>query len=140
MLVSSPLNPPSGDLKMIIIAVVKLILENGEEMQEVLDKANELGIMLKSTEAFMEFNSIKEVIDRDKSAIEILAGYNAAAEKIQLKQQNGLPIEGFEQEQFREFTREIMETPLLKDYLIKRDNYMGLLMLIHEAMNIGQGE
>lgn len=109
-------------------------------MEEILDKANELGIMLKSTEAFMEFNNIKEIIDRDKSASDVLAGYNAAAEQIQLKQQNGISIEGFEQEQFRELTRKVIENPLLKDYLIKRDNYMGVLMLINEAMDIGSGE
>jgi cell fate (sporulation/competence/biofilm development) regulator YlbF (YheA/YmcA/DUF963 family) len=109
-------------------------------MKEILDKANELGIMLKSTEAFLEFSNIQERIDRDESSGILLQEYNSAAEKIQLKQQNGIPIEGFEQEQFRALTQKIIENPLLKDYLIKRDNYMGLLMLIHEAMNIGSGE
>lgn len=109
-------------------------------MQEVIDKANELGIMLKSTKAFMDFNSIKEVIEKDKSAREMLADYNAAAEGIQFKQQNGIPIESFEQEQFKELTQEIVENNLLKDYLKKRDNYMGVLMRINEAMIIEQGE
>lgn len=109
-------------------------------MKEILDKANELGLMLRSTEAFMEFNNIKEIIDRDESSSQALAMYNTAAEEIQLKQQNGIEIESYEQEKFRELTQKVIENPLLKEYLIKRDNYMGLLMLIHEAMDIGSGE
>ena len=109
-------------------------------MKEILDKANELGLMLRSTEAFMEFNNIKEIIDRDESASQALAMYNTAAEEIQLKQQNGIEIESYEQEKFRELTQKVIANPLLKEYLIKIDNYMGLLMLIHEAMDIGSGE
>jgi cell fate (sporulation/competence/biofilm development) regulator YlbF (YheA/YmcA/DUF963 family) len=109
-------------------------------MKEILDKANELGIMLKSTSAFIEFQNIQDQIDRDEYSSRQLQEYNKVAESLQLKQQNGFPIESYEQEEFRELTRKIVENPILKDYLIKRDNYMGLLMLIHEAMDIGSGD
>jgi cell fate (sporulation/competence/biofilm development) regulator YlbF (YheA/YmcA/DUF963 family) len=109
-------------------------------MKEILDKANELGLMLRSTEAFIEFNNIKETIERDETASGVLAQYNAVAEEIQLKQQSGIEIESYEQEQFRELTQKVIANPQLKEYLMKRDNYMELLMLIHEAMNPGQGE
>jgi len=109
-------------------------------MKEILDKANELGIILKSTEAFIEFQNIQDRINRDDYSGKQLKEYNSAAETLQLKQQNGIPIESYEQEQFRELTQKVIENPLLNDYLMKRDNYMGLLMLIHEAMNIGSEE
>ncbi len=109
-------------------------------MKEILDKANELGLMLKSTEAFIEFNNIKETIELDETASGVLAQYNAVAEEIQLKQQSGIEIESYEQEQFRELTQKVIANTQLKEYLTKRDNYMELLMLIHEAMNPEQGE
>jgi len=109
-------------------------------MKEILDKANELGLMLRSTEAFKEFNNIKETIDRDETASGALTEYNAVAEAIQQKQQSGIEIESYEQEQFRELTQKVIANPLLKDYLIKRDKYMGLLMMIHEAMDPGRSE
>ena len=109
-------------------------------MQSVLDKANELGLLLKSTKAFMDFNSIQEVIEKDSSAREVLAAYNAVAEEIHQKQQKGVSIESFEQQQFKELTQKVIENPLLKDYLRKRDNYMAVLMRINESMIVESGE
>lgn len=125
---------------MILIIAIKLVLGNGEKMQAVLDKANELGILLKSTKAFMDFNSIEEVIENNSSAKEILDAYNAVAEEIYNKQQKGVPVESFEQQQFKELTQKVIENPLLKDYLKKRDNYMAVLMRINESMIVESGE
>ncbi len=125
---------------MILIIAIKLVLGNGEKMQAVLDKANELGILLKSTKAFMDFNSIKDVIENNSSAKEILDAYNAVAEEIYNKQQKGVPVESFEQQQFKELTQKVIENPLLKDYLKKRDNYMAVLMRINESMIVESGE
>ncbi len=134
------LNSPTGNVVQVFIIAIKLMLEYGEKMQAVLDKANELGVLLKSTKAFMDFNSIKDVIENNSSAKEILDAYNAVAEEIHQKQQKGVPIESFEQQEFKELTKKIVENPLLKDYIQKRNNYMAILMRINESMIVESGE
>jgi cell fate (sporulation/competence/biofilm development) regulator YlbF (YheA/YmcA/DUF963 family) len=104
-------------------------------MKEILEKANELGIMIKETEAFSRFEELNNKVENDKEASLLLKKYNEIAETIQQKQGAGFTLEKFEQERFREISGAVASNELLLKYLKAREIYIELLMSIHRALS-----
>ncbi len=104
-------------------------------MEEILAKANELGILIKDTEDYIKFEELNVEVENDKEASLLLKKYNEIAETIQQKQSGGFTLEKFEQERFRELSGAVASNELLLRYLKARDIYIGLLMNIHSALS-----
>jgi len=104
-------------------------------MKEILVKANELGILIKNTEAFIKFEELNDEVENDKEASLLLKKYNEIAETVQQKQSAGFTLEKFEQERFREISGAVASNELLLKYLKARNIYMELLMSIHKALS-----
>jgi cell fate (sporulation/competence/biofilm development) regulator YlbF (YheA/YmcA/DUF963 family) len=104
-------------------------------MKEILAKANELGILIQDTEAFIKFEELNNEVENDKEASLLLKKYNEVAETIQQKQAAGVTLEKFEQERFRDISGAVASNELLLKYLKTRDTYIELLMSIHEALS-----
>ncbi len=112
-----------------------LIWIQGENMEDLINKANELGIMLKKTKAFMEFERLSAEVDNDDDASTLLKKYNEIAETIQKKNESGNTVEKYEQEMFRALTETVSDNPLLLEYMKTRDTYIELLMRIHNSIS-----
>ncbi len=104
-------------------------------MEEILVKANELGILIQDTEAHTRFEEVNLEVENDKEASLLLKKYNEIAETIQQKQGEGFTLEKYEQERFREISGAVASNDLLLKYLKARDVYIELLMSIHNALS-----
>jgi len=104
-------------------------------MEEILIKANELGIMIKDTEIYTRFEEINVEVENDKEASLLLKKYNEIAETIHQKQEAGYTLEKFEQEKFREISGAVASNKLLLKYLKARESYIELLAGIHQALS-----
>ena len=104
-------------------------------MEEILLKANELGILIQDTEAHIRFEEVNLEVENDKEASLLLKKYNEIAETIQQKQSEGFTLEKYEQERFREISGAVASNDLLLKYLKARDVYIELLMSIHNALS-----
>lgn len=107
-------------------------------MKEILAKADELGVLIKNTEAYLEFEKINGEVEKDNEASLLLKKYNEIAETIQQKQSAGFGLEKYEQERFREIAEAVSANELLVKYLKARDIYIELLITIHEALSSGE--
>ncbi len=103
-------------------------------MEEILKKADELGLLLKKTDTFRLFEEASLKVEEDDDAGTLLKRYNEIAESIQVKQEGGFPIESYETEYFKEITETVKNNTLLRDYLAAREEYMGLLLSIQRAL------
>lgn len=103
-------------------------------MEDILKKANELGLLLKQSDVFNRFTELDRKLGEDSKAVAILDKYNEIAESIMQKQQNGEIIESYEKESFREITETVNSTEILREYLQSRDEYIDLLMKVHESL------
>ncbi len=104
-------------------------------MEELLNKANELGLMIRHTKAFRDFEKFSLSVERDDDASALLEKYNEIAETIQKKHESGGIVEKYEQEMFKALTETVKQNPLILDYLRARDTYIDLLMKIHNSIS-----
>jgi len=104
-------------------------------MEDILIKANELGLLIKQTEACRNFEELSEEIEKDDDASSLLKKYNEIAETIQKKHEAGDTIEKYEQEMFKALTSAVTGNSLIVEYLKARDIYINLLMKIHNSIS-----
>lgn len=104
-------------------------------MEDILIKANELGLMIKHTKACIDFDKLTAAVEKDDDASSLLKKYNEIAETIQKKNESGDIVEKYEQEMFRALTETVKGNSLITEYLKARDTYIELLMKIHNAIS-----
>jgi cell fate (sporulation/competence/biofilm development) regulator YlbF (YheA/YmcA/DUF963 family) len=104
-------------------------------MEEILKKADELGMLIKDTDVYIEFERLNNEVEDDKEASLLLKKYNEIAETIKKKQERGFTIEKFEQERFKEISVAVTSNAMLLKYIKARDRYLVLLMNIHNALS-----
>jgi cell fate (sporulation/competence/biofilm development) regulator YlbF (YheA/YmcA/DUF963 family) len=104
-------------------------------MEEILKKADELGILIKSTDVYMEFENQTYEVENNKEASLLLKTYNEIAETIRQKQERGFSIEKFEQERFKEISIAVTSNEVLLKYIKARDKYLEFLTDIHNALS-----
>jgi len=104
-------------------------------MEDILIKANELGLLIKKTDACRNFEKLSAEIEQDDDASSLLQKYNEIAETIQKKQESGDTVEKYEQEMFKALTDTVTGNNLILEYLKARDIYIDLLMKIHNSIS-----
>lgn len=105
-------------------------------MKDILEKASELGRLIKNTEEYVNFEKAAALVEADKDASMLLKKYNELAETIKLKQDSGFQVEQYEIDRFRELTATVSSSLILREYLAARDNYMNMLLNIYDEINI----
>jgi cell fate (sporulation/competence/biofilm development) regulator YlbF (YheA/YmcA/DUF963 family) len=103
-------------------------------MDEILAKASELGLLIKETEAYINFEKLGAVIENNREASVLLKKYNEIAETIQQKQAAGFVLEKYEQERFRELSEAVISNDLLMELMKSWEKYIELLSEIHKAL------
>ena len=104
-------------------------------MEDILKKANELGLLIKQTKACRDFEKLSADIEKDDDASSLLKKYNEIAETIQKKNEAGDTVEKYEQEMFKALTVTVKDNTLLAEYFKARDIYINLLMKIHNSIS-----
>jgi len=104
-------------------------------MEEILKKADELGILIKDTDVYIEFERLNNEVENNSDALLLLKKYNEVAGTIQHKQEHGFLLEKFEQERFKEISIAVASNEILVKYIKARDRYLEFLMDIHNALS-----
>jgi len=104
-------------------------------MEEILKKCDELGILIKDSDVYREFESLNNEVENNREASLLLKKYNEIGSTIQQKQERGFPVEKFEQEKFKEISMAVTSNAILLKYIKARDGYLELLMDIHNALS-----
>lgn len=105
-------------------------------MQVILDKANELGKLINSTDAAVKFHEMESRVASDDTASMLLKKYNEFAEMIRMKQESGFEIESYEADEFSQITETVSSNTLLREYIKSRNRYMEMLVIINNSLTI----
>lgn len=109
-------------------------------MEEILIKANELGLMIKGTEIFQRFDELRVQLEADDGARKILAEYANYSDEIMAKEQAGNPIEVEEKDKMKELSEKVTDNALLKEFIATQSYYMNMLMLVQKAITEPEGD
>ena len=105
-------------------------------MEEILEKANELGLLIKKTGAARNFREKSTLVESSADASLLLKKYNELAETLRIKQESGFTIESYETEQFARLSEAVLSDDVLREYLSARDRYMEMLIAINNQLSI----
>lgn len=105
-------------------------------MQVILEKANELGKLINSTDAAVKFHEMESSVSSDDTASMLLKKYNEFAEMIRMKQESGFEIESYEADEFSQITEAVSSNSLLREYIKSRNRYMEMLVIINNSLSI----
>ena len=117
-----------------------LLIQGACTMEELLAKANELGLMIKGTELYKRLVDISGKIDRDEPAKALLEEYISVSEELHYKEQTGQPIEAEEKKKIKELSERAAQSDLIKEYIATQSYYMNLMMQIQKAISEPVGE
>jgi len=109
-------------------------------MEEILKKANELGLMIKGSSLYQRFSELSKKLEADQAARSLLEQYLSQSEALMEKEEKGLPIEVTEKQQFEDLGKKVSESDLIKEYIATQTYFFNLLMKVQEIINNPEGD
>lgn len=109
-------------------------------MEEILKKANELGLMIKGTDVYRRFEELAKQLEADEEARNLLEEYAKVSQEYHEKEQSGASIEVEEKQRVQDLNDKISESQLIKEYIATNTYYLNMLMQIQKAISEPQGE
>jgi cell fate (sporulation/competence/biofilm development) regulator YlbF (YheA/YmcA/DUF963 family) len=109
-------------------------------MEEILKKANELGLMIKGTEIHNRFEEISNKIENDKEAKALLEEYVKITQEFQEKESTGSPIEVEEKKKIKELSEKVAQNQLIKEFIATQTYFYNMMIQIQNAISDPKGE
>lgn len=109
-------------------------------MEEILKKANELGLMIKGSELYQRFSELSGRVEADPQARAILDEYIEFSGSVLAKEEQGTAIEVAEKQKLEDLGKKVSENDLLKEYIATQTYFYNLLMQVQSIINNPQGE
>jgi cell fate (sporulation/competence/biofilm development) regulator YlbF (YheA/YmcA/DUF963 family) len=109
-------------------------------MEEILKKANELGLMIKGTEISARFEEISKKIENDKEAKNLLEDYVKVTQEFQEKESEGRPIEIEEKKKIQELSEKVSQNQLIKEFIATQTYFYNMMIQIQNAISDPKGE
>lgn len=109
-------------------------------MEEILKKANELGLMIKGTEISMRFEDLSKLLDSDQDSKSLLEEYAKCSKEYQEKEEKGDVIEVGEKQKLQEVSEKVSENQLIKEYIATSSYFINMMMQIQKAISEPEGE
>ena len=109
-------------------------------MEDILKKANELGLMIKGTEIAQRFSELSKMLESDKENRELLEEYINAMNEYHEKESEGRQIEVEEKTKIKELTEKVSENQLIKEYIATHSYFINMMMQVQEAISEPKGE
>jgi cell fate (sporulation/competence/biofilm development) regulator YlbF (YheA/YmcA/DUF963 family) len=109
-------------------------------MEEILKKANELGLMIKGTEIYKRFDELTKKLEGDAEAKKLLEDYARYSEEMHRKEKSGSVIEVDEKQRFEELTEKVSQNQLIKEFVATQTYYLNMTLQIQKAINEPEGE
>ncbi len=109
-------------------------------MEEILKKANELGLMIKGSDLSVRFEEISKKIDNDKEAKSLLEEYAKATQEFQEKESSGRPIEVEEKKKITELSEKVSQNQLIKEFIATQTYFYNMMIQIQNTISDPKGE
>lgn len=109
-------------------------------MEEILKKANELGLMIKGTDVSIRFEELAKKLNDDKESKALLEEYIKLMQDYQEKEANGTAIEVEEKDKLKEMSEKVSENDLLKEYIATQTYLINMMMQIQQAISEPKGD
>ncbi|MDY6934418.1 MAG: YlbF family regulator [Spirochaetota bacterium] len=109
-------------------------------MEEILKKANELGLMIKGTEIYQRFEELTKKLEIDNEAKGILEEYAKVSEEMSKKEKEGGVIEVEEKQNLQDLVEKVSENQLIKEYIATQSYYLNMIMQIQNAISEPDGD
>lgn len=109
-------------------------------MEEILKKANELGLMIKGTDVAARFEELSKKLEEEKESKELLEEYIKVIQEYQEKENEGKSIEVEEKERVKELSEKVSENQLIKEYIATQTYFVNMMMQIQQAISEPKGE
>ncbi len=109
-------------------------------MEELIKKANELGLMIKGTEIASRFEELSKKLDNDLKAKNLLEEYINVMQSFQEKESKGSAIEVDEKKKIQELSEEVAKNQLIKEYIATQTYFYNMMVQIQNAISDPKGE
>jgi cell fate (sporulation/competence/biofilm development) regulator YlbF (YheA/YmcA/DUF963 family) len=111
-----------------------------DNLEKILQKANELGHLLKQNEIVERFRDLAKRLDDSESSRKLLEEYVEAIHEMDKKVRAGTVIEVAEKRKVAELEERIQADNLVKEYLATQGYYLHLMTQINDAIADPKGE
>ncbi|MFW5769948.1 MAG: YlbF family regulator, partial [Spirochaetota bacterium] len=109
-------------------------------MEEIISRANELGLMIKGTDVYNRYVEVVKKLEQNQESRKLLEEFAQLSETIQQKEGTGQPVEVEEKQKLEELSAKVSEDELLKEFITAQSYYMNLMMMIQKAISEPEGE
>lgn len=109
-------------------------------MEELIKKANELGLMIKGTEIYKRYEDVGKKLESDADSRKLLEEYAAISEEMYQKENSGGAIEVAEKQKFEDLHEKVSGNQLIKEYIATQSYFMNLMMQIQKAISEPKGK
>ncbi|MBN2041045.1 MAG: YlbF family regulator [Spirochaetes bacterium] len=109
-------------------------------MEEIIKKANELGLMIKGTDVSMRFEELAKTLNNETESKSLLEEYIKLMQEYQEKESAGAPIEVEEKNKLKEMSEKISKNELLKEYIATQSYLINMMMQIQQAISEPKGD
>ena len=103
-------------------------------MDEIRKTAKELGMMIRNTTVFRDYDKYRRELENNPELSGLLSDYEVRAGILSMRQKSGETLAPFEIEEIREITQRINEEDQIMQYLNAREQYLGLIMKVQEEL------
>ena len=103
-------------------------------MDEIRKTAKELGMMIRNTKVYRDYDKYMRELENNPELSGLLSDYEVRAGMLSMRQKSGETLAPFEIEEIREITRRINEEDQIMQYLNAREQYLGLIMKVQEEL------
>lgn len=101
----------------------------------LLEKASELGQLLRETEEYSEYSRLQKEADDDEYASSLLKNYEEEVAHIQEYRKKSMEPPKHELQRLEEMTRSLQSNDLLAQYLAAREKYARLLEEVQRELS-----
>lgn len=111
-----------------------------DELEKILQKANELGHLLARSEVVQRFREMAEKVNRSEPATALLDEHAQAVNALLEKQAAGQTIEPDEERAVGELEQKLRDDPLIREFLASQAYYAHLMRQVEELIARPRGE
>jgi cell fate (sporulation/competence/biofilm development) regulator YlbF (YheA/YmcA/DUF963 family) len=109
-------------------------------MEEILKKANELGLMIRGTEIFRRFDELSKKLEADNEARSLLEKYAALSDEIHDKELSGEAVNPEDKKALEDMSEKLSKSILVKEYIATQSYYVNMLMQIQKIISEPVGD
>ncbi len=111
-----------------------------DELEKILQKANELGHLLLRHEIVQRYHALAQKLDASESSSKLLEEHATAARAVYEMQQAGETVPPEEEARLAELEEKVRQDQLIREFLATEGYYVHLMRQVQELMTRPRGE